>query len=149
MVDPITAAGAGAAAVFAQKVLEEAASQTGQALSAGTRRLVAWIRHRGDEDPKTGAAVAMVSADPIDQDSIDMLSRVLAARVAGDPELVRQLQELVAEAPEAVNRPRPGPGRNDHLGICGRRPRWAWSCRRRWGVAGASCRSSARTARSS
>jgi hypothetical protein len=102
MVDPITAAGAGAAAVFAQKVLEEAASQTGQALSAGTRRLVAWIRHRGDEDPKTGAAVAMVSADPIDQDSIDMLSRVLAARVAGDPELVRQLQELVADAPEAV-----------------------------------------------
>jgi hypothetical protein len=63
---------------------------------------MAWIRHRGDQDPKTGAAVAMVSADPTDQDSIDMLGRVLAARVAGDPELVRQLQELVAHAPEAV-----------------------------------------------
>jgi hypothetical protein len=64
--------------------------------------LVAWIRHRGDEDAKTGAAVAMVSADPTDQDSIEMLGRILVARVASDPELVRQLQELVADAPEAV-----------------------------------------------
>jgi hypothetical protein len=91
MVDPITEAAIRAAAVFAQKVLEEVGSQTGQALSAGARRLVAWIRNRGNQDPKTGAAVAMVSADPTDQDSIDMLSRVLAARVASDPELVRQL----------------------------------------------------------
>jgi len=44
----------------------------------------------------------VVSADPTDQVSIDMLSRVLATRVADDPELVRQLQQLVADAPEAV-----------------------------------------------
>jgi hypothetical protein len=98
----MTDAAVRAAAVFAQKVLEEAASQTGQALSAGARRLVAWIRHRGGQDAKTGAAVAMVSADPNDQDSIELLGRVLAARVAGNPELVRRLQELVADAPEAV-----------------------------------------------
>jgi hypothetical protein len=103
MVDPITDAAIRAAAVFAQKVLEEAASQTGQALSAGARRLVAWIRHRGTQDPKTGAAVAMLSADPTDQDSIETLGRILVAQIASDPELVRQLQELVADAPEAVS----------------------------------------------
>ena len=85
-----------------QKVLEESASQTAQALSAGARRLVTWIRQREAQDPKTSAAVAMVSADPTDQDSIDMLSGILAGRVAGDHEMARQLHELAADTPEAV-----------------------------------------------
>jgi len=73
-----------------------------QALSAGARRLVTWIRQREAQDPKTSAAVAMVSADPTDQDSIDMLSGILAGRVAGDHEMARQLHELAADTPEAV-----------------------------------------------
>jgi hypothetical protein len=102
MVNPITDAAAAAAAVFARKLLEEAASQAGRALSAAADRVVTWIRRRGAEDAETGAAITMVDADPADRPRIELLGRVLAARAAADPEVGRELQELVRQAPEAV-----------------------------------------------
>ena len=98
MVNPVTDAAA-AAAVFARKLLEEAASQAVRALSAVADRVVTWIRRRGAEDAETGAAITMVDADPADRPRIELLGRVLAARTATDPELGRELKNWPAKLP--------------------------------------------------
>jgi hypothetical protein len=101
VVDPIMMAAATAAGLFAKKMLEEAGSQAGKALSTATSRLVAWLRRHGDEDPETGAALIMVQAEPADPARVELLGQVLAARAEADPELARQLRQLVGEADRA------------------------------------------------
>lgn len=99
--EPITTAAAAAAGLFAVKLLEEAGSQTGKALSAAVGRLAAWVRRRGERDAETGAAVTMVVADPTDQRRIELLGRILGARATADPEFGQELVELVAQARQA------------------------------------------------
>jgi hypothetical protein len=99
--EPITAAATTAAVLFATKLLEEAGSQAGKALSAAAGRLVAWVRGRGKEDAETGAAVTMVEADPGDEVRVQLLGRVLAARAERDPQFGLELAELVGQAREA------------------------------------------------
>jgi hypothetical protein len=100
-VDPITMAAAGAAALFAKKVVEELGSQAGKSLSAAAGRLVEWLRRRGDEDSETAAALTMVQTRPNDQTRIGLLRQVLADRAAREPEFAEQLQRLVGEADHA------------------------------------------------
>jgi hypothetical protein len=99
--DPITMAALTAAGLFAKKLIEEAGSQTAKGLSAATGRLVAWLRRRGEEDTETGAALTMVQAKPSDQGRVDLLGQVLATRAASNPEVARELQQLVGEADRA------------------------------------------------
>jgi hypothetical protein len=99
--EPISMLAAGAATLFATKVVEEAGSQTGKGLSAAAGRLVAWLRGKGREDTETGAAMTMVQAAPSDQARIDLLAQVLATRAAADPAFAGELQELVGGAEQA------------------------------------------------
>ena len=98
--DPTTMA-AIAAGVFATKALEETGSQAGRELSAAAGRLVAWLRRSGAEDIETGAALTIVEADPGDQSRVDLLGKILAARVAADHHLEQQLQEHVTDVQQA------------------------------------------------
>jgi hypothetical protein len=99
--EPISMMAAGAAALFATKVVEEAGSQTGKSLSAAAGRLVAWLRAKGREDTETGAAMTMVQAAPTDQARIDLLAQVLATRAVADPAFAGELRELIGGAEQA------------------------------------------------
>lgn len=99
--EPISMLAAGAAALFATKVVEEAGSQAAKGLSAAAGRLVAWLRGKGEEDTETGAAMTMVQAAPTDQARIDLLAQVLATRANADPAFAGELRELVGGAQQA------------------------------------------------
>jgi hypothetical protein len=82
--EPISLLAAGAATLFAAKVVQEAGSQAATGLSAAAERPVACRRGKGREDAETAAAMPMVAA-PTDQARIDLLAKMLAARANVDP----------------------------------------------------------------
>jgi hypothetical protein len=104
MVDPITAAAiaAGAFALFAGKALEGAGSDAGEALTSGAKRLVDWVRRRGNEDPETAAAVRQVEDAPGDKKRVMQLARAIEARSLSDQEFQRELIAHIDAAPEAM-----------------------------------------------
>jgi hypothetical protein len=99
--EPISMLAAGAATVFATKVIEEAGSQFGKRLSTAAGQVVAWLRGKGREDAEMGAAITMVQAVPADQARIDLLARVLATRATADPAFADELRELILRAQQA------------------------------------------------
>jgi hypothetical protein len=99
--DPVTMAAVTAAGLFAKKLVEEAGGQAGRNLSEATGRLVAWLRRRGEQDPETSAALTMVQARATDPARVEVLGQVLATRAADDPQLARELAELVGHAERA------------------------------------------------
>jgi hypothetical protein len=99
--EPISMMAAGAATLFATKVVEEAGGQAGQALSSAAGRLVAWLRGKGGEDTETNAAMTTVQAAPTDQIRIDLLAQVLSTRANTDPVFAGELRELVGGAQQA------------------------------------------------
>jgi hypothetical protein len=101
MIDPIGAAAVAAATLFANKVIEASAGDAGKALSGSVARFVDWIRGRGLEDPKTGAALTLAEAMPEDEASVAMLAKVLESRARSDSEFRSELLELVESTPEA------------------------------------------------
>jgi hypothetical protein len=99
--EPISMLAAGAATLFATKMIEEAGSETGKGLSAAAGRLITWLRGKGREDPETGAAMTMVQAAPTDPGRIDLLAQVRTTRAAGDQGFAAELRDLVGRAQQA------------------------------------------------
>jgi hypothetical protein len=97
MVDPIIGAALLAASLFARKALEETGSATGQALSTGAGRLLAWLRHAGRGNAEIASALTLVEAAPEDAARIDLLGTVIADHVRGNDFLGQELLMLVKE----------------------------------------------------
>ena len=101
MVDPVSAAAIVAANVFAGKLVEGAGSEAGKSVTGGVARLIDWIRHRGDEDPTTAAAITVVETMPTEESTIAVLAKALEARARADAAFERELLAQVGAAPEA------------------------------------------------
>lgn len=96
--DPTAAAAMAAAALFAMKFVEGAASETGKQLVGTMGKIADRIHRLADGDPEAAAAATLVEADPSDEVRVGQLGKILAKRVATDHELGKDLTTLVAEA---------------------------------------------------
>ena len=101
MIESITEAALLAAALFANKALEEAGKKAGSSVSAAAGRLVTWLRRTGAVHPEVGSALAAVEAAPKDAALVETLGTTIAAQVRGSDALAAELLALTEDCRKA------------------------------------------------
>jgi hypothetical protein len=90
-----------AAKTTGQKFLETVQTEAGKLAWEKAKGLWDKIAERTGQDPKVKGAAMMVSADPEDASSQEMLARVLSIRLKDDPMLAQDLLKLLG-GPDAI-----------------------------------------------
>ena len=86
---------------FARSAVEKSNGISGEGMPEVTGSLVEWIRKLADTDPEVGAALTIVLAAPTDETRVELLGKIVAARLDADPALAGQLHDLTGSVLQA------------------------------------------------
>ena len=86
---------------IARSAVERSDGISGEGLPEATGSLDEWIRELADTDPEVGAALTIVLAEPTDETRVELLGKILAARLDADSALAGQLRDLTGSVLQA------------------------------------------------
>lgn len=97
--DPVSIALA-AASLIATKAAEGTGTALGETVRLGIGRVYDAVRSRFGDDPEITESIERVEAKPESKARTAELAETLEARLTSDPELAKQLEDLINEIPD-------------------------------------------------